>query len=142
MPVRRTELRDDLTALIAAGRELSPEHDQALADVFIDQLATKTAAPPRARRTGVVLKQPRRLASAIVLALACLGTASLLSVNHSSGPASMQVPAVAKMKMPAIARMKMPAKVSAVPGTGKGPAAPIVPKAPSAPKAPEPKPAS
>ena len=38
MDVRRTELRDELTALIAAGRELSPDHDQVLAEVFVDRM--------------------------------------------------------------------------------------------------------
>jgi len=50
MPVQRAELRDELAVLIAAGRELSPDHDRVLADVFIDRIADRIGPAPRARR--------------------------------------------------------------------------------------------
>lgn len=61
MPVQRTELREDLAALIAAGRELSPDHDQALTEVFIDRVANRMASPSCTRYALMVWRKPGRL---------------------------------------------------------------------------------
>ena len=70
MPVQRTELLDDLTALIASGRELSPDDDRALAEVFIERLTRGMAPPSRIRQVLSVWRQSRRLVGTAVLALA------------------------------------------------------------------------
>jgi len=125
MPVRRTELRDELAALIAAGRELSPDHDQALAEVFIDRVASRMAPPSRIREVLTVWGKPRHLVGAVILGLACLATASVLGVHQPAS--SNPVPA------------PLSAKAGAIPIVGKVPLVPPAPKVPPAPQAPAPK---
>jgi hypothetical protein len=125
MPVHRTELLDDLTALIAAGRELSPDHDRALAEVFIERLTSGLAPPSPTRQSLSVWRQARRLVGIAILALACLVAGSVLTLHHT-GSASV-VP------------VQESAKVPAIPGPGKRPIVPPGPKVPSVPQAPAPK---
>jgi hypothetical protein len=75
-------LRDELVMMIAAGRELSPEHDYALADVFLDnaresirRAATPPAPPPRQGHIAA-------LAGAALLAFAFLLSPFLLFHGH------------------------------------------------------------
>lgn len=89
MADQRTELRDELTVLIAAGRELTPDHDQALAEVFVDHVAKSMPAWPPARQGPTIWDKPGRLLAAAFLGLAglgaasVLGAASMLSVQHT-----------------------------------------------------------
>ncbi|GAC1328090.1 MAG: hypothetical protein NVSMB22_19770 [Chloroflexota bacterium] len=73
MAIERQQLRDELAAVIAAGRELAPEYDHVLADLFLD-LALRT---PR-KQSGIswLIDDPRRLRAA--LAAACLAVAALI----------------------------------------------------------------
>ena len=73
MSIERSELREDLVAVIAAGRELSPQHDYVLADVFLDRI--RRDAVPQQRTLGW-LDDPHRLRT--LLAAACLALAVLL----------------------------------------------------------------
>ena len=92
MPDRRTELRDELAILIATGRELTPDHDQALADVFVDRLVKNPREPSLGWRLAAGLRKPRRLLGAAVLGLAVLGLGSALSIVDTgvSGGANSQ----------------------------------------------------
>ncbi|MGH2447488.1 MAG: hypothetical protein ACRDFS_02635 [Chloroflexota bacterium] len=84
VPDRRTELRDELTILIATGRELTPDHDQALADVFVDRLAKTQNRPPRVRHFAAALRVPRALLGAAILVLAVLGVGAAVSVVNTN----------------------------------------------------------
>jgi hypothetical protein len=130
MRTRRSELRDELTAMIAAGRELSPDHDRVLAEVFIDRVEGRIAPQSRASHTVTVWSKPRRLLGVIVVGLACLGTGSVLTIHHAS---SSPVQAPLSAKMPA---GPLVGKVPIGPLGGKMSAVPSAPKAPLAPKAP------
>ena len=82
MTTQRTELHDDLRALIAAGRELSPEDDAVLADMFLDRLG-RTMEKPRTRHL-LSTRNVRRGAGGVVLALALLTGGALVSVEGIS----------------------------------------------------------
>jgi hypothetical protein len=124
MPLRRTDLQDELAALIAAGRELPPDHDEVLAEVFLDRLAGSMAPPSHTRRALAVIGKPRHLLGAVILGLAVLGVASVQSV-HRAGSSSVVV---------------QPQPLKAVPlSPVKAFVAPLAPKAPVAPQAPTPK---
>lgn len=82
MTTQRTELHDDLRALIAAGRELSPEDDAVLADMFLDRLG-RTIEKPRTRHL-LSTRNVRRGAGGVVLALALLTGGALVSVEGTS----------------------------------------------------------
>lgn len=43
---QRDDLRNELVAIIAAGRELSPEHDYMLADIYLDLTKHRQATQP------------------------------------------------------------------------------------------------
>src|SRR5690242_8590526 len=101
MPVQRTDLQDELTALIAAGRELSPDHDRELAEVFIDRMMSRQAPPSRTRHVPTIWAKPGRLLGAAILALACLGVGSLLAVDHT-GSANMVQQAPISVKVQGI----------------------------------------
>lgn len=138
MPVQRTELRDELTALIAAGRELSPDHDELLAEVFLDRLTTKPVSPSRARRVLSVARKPRHLL-AVILGLTVLGAAAVQPFNQTGSSNVVVQPAFGKcvsMKQhpacgPAFKAVRVqPSKAQVVP---------VAPKAPAAPQEPGPK---
>jgi hypothetical protein len=106
---------------------LTPDHDEVLADVFVDRVASvmnAPATPGRHRQDIPFWSRPGRLIGAIVLALACLGGASRLSFGHPQVSHALPVPA----------------KMFPVPAPGKLPAPPPAPKAPSLPLAPKPGP--
>ena len=147
MPVQRTDLRDELTALIAAGRELSPDHDQALAEVFIDRLTATGMPPSRIRRTRTVRVKPRHLLGAAMLGLAMLtvGAVHPFHVVSNSSVVAQYQPAPSMCVwttrqsacVPALKRVPVgPGKVL-VPG--KVQVVPVAPKVPVAPQAPVPK---
>jgi hypothetical protein len=117
MPIRHTDLQDELAALIAAGRELPPDHDRVLAEVFLDRLAASVAPPSRTRQALAVIGKPRHLLGAVILGLAVLGVASVQSV-HRAGSSNVVVQPLPVKRIPAF-----PGKL------------PIVPLAPKAPKA-------
>lgn len=74
MALDRQKLRDDLVAVIHAGREISPEHDYALAEVFLRharESLIQEVAPPARPITGGQLGG--------LLAVACFAVAGLLS---------------------------------------------------------------
>jgi hypothetical protein len=125
MPMNRDDLRDDLTALIAAGRELSPDHDQALAEIFIERMTSGIAPISASRQVAGVWRQSRRLVGIAILALAFLATGSVLTLRHT-GSASV-VPVHVSAKVPPIL------------GPGKAPIVPPSSKAPPSPHAPAPK---
>jgi hypothetical protein len=58
MALERQDLREELVAVIAAGRELSPAHDYALADVFLDHVRRHGTSQERKPRW---LDDPERL---------------------------------------------------------------------------------
>jgi hypothetical protein len=74
MALDRYKLRDDLVTVIAAGRELSPENDYALADTFLrhahESLLLEVNPPKRSPSGGSV---------AALIGAACLFLAALLS---------------------------------------------------------------
>lgn len=72
MALERQRLRDDLVSVIAAGRELSPEHDYALADVF---LATAFREPESEGGKTRIFDDPRIIAAVAAL---CLSLAALI----------------------------------------------------------------
>jgi ferric-dicitrate binding protein FerR (iron transport regulator) len=129
MDLRRTELRDELAAIIAAGRELTPEHDQVLAEAFIDRVASRIAAPPsRANYALTFFSRPRRLVGAIVLSLACIGGASAAALHHEAGPGSDEAPV--SVNVPA---KPVPPKMPVIPAPKAPPNAPQAPAPKSAP---------
>jgi hypothetical protein len=70
MSLERHDLHDELVALIAAGRELPPEHDQALADIFLDHAQYRaTSAQPAPSSLLTALQDWRVVAGALLLAL-------------------------------------------------------------------------
>jgi hypothetical protein len=78
MALERQQLRDDLVAVIGAARDLSPENDYALADVFIrlarEQIVREVAPP----RPLINWGQITTLIGAAVLALTTLASPFLL----------------------------------------------------------------
>jgi hypothetical protein len=91
MPVQRTELRDELRVLIAAGRELTPEHDQVLAEAFLDRVAGRLTPPAQDRSPLALRATPKRLLGAVILGLACLGTVSIATSHvRTTSPAPIQ----------------------------------------------------
>lgn len=132
MPVPQSELRDELAVLIAAGRELTPDHDQALAEVFIERMERSMPRPSRFEQVRGVWEHPRRVLGAVILGFACLGTASVLTI-HARSSAPVQPPAA---KVPA---MPLGGKMPVMPLGGKVPVVPPAPKVPLAPQPPAPK---
>lgn len=51
MAIERQQLREELAAIIAAGRELSPQHDYLLADIYLD--LRDRNRPPQPRAAGL-----------------------------------------------------------------------------------------
>ncbi len=92
----RTDLHDDLRALIAAGRELSPEHDTVLADMFLDRLNRTTVKPTSGRSLSP--RAVRHRVGAALLALALLTGGALVSVQWSSHADESSFPQSSVMK--------------------------------------------
>lgn len=86
MALDRHDLHDELVALIAAGRELPPEHDRALADIFLDHAQYRSAqqSAPAPSNLFTALHDWRVVAGALMLAL----TAFLFGTGfgHAAGP--------------------------------------------------------
>ena len=84
MALDRRDLHDELVALIAAGRELPPEHDRALADIFLDHAQYRSAQQPARSSVLAALQDWRVVAGALLLAL----TAFLFGTGfgHAAGP--------------------------------------------------------
>jgi hypothetical protein len=82
--LERRDLHDELVALIAAGRELPPEHDGALADIFLNHPHYRTASQPAPSGLMAALQDWRVVAGALLLAL----TAFLFGTGfgHAAGP--------------------------------------------------------
>lgn len=74
MALDRWKLRDDLVAVIAAGRELAPENDYALAEIFLqharESLLQEIAPPSPPVKRGQI---------ATLVGAGCLALAALLS---------------------------------------------------------------
>lgn len=89
MALERRELHDELVALIAAGRELPPEHDRALADIFLSHAQFRSAPPPPQSSLLKALQDWRVVAGALLLALAAFlfGT----GFGHAAGPNNDQL---------------------------------------------------
>jgi len=119
MTMRRTELRDDLRAVIAAGRELSPEDDAVLADMFLDQLDRRKETPRNPRTLSA--RNLRRCAGAAVLALVLLTGGALVSVHGTSHGGDSSVMPQSGMNVGRVV------KVVPVLPSGKYPVAPAIP---------------
>ena len=100
MANQRTELRDELLVLIATGRELTPDHDHALADVFVDHVAKRMSASPPAPQGLSIWGKSQRLLAAAFLGLAGLGAASMLSIQHTEHDRYVQPARVQVMPIP------------------------------------------
>lgn len=119
MSTRRSELHDDLRAVIAAGRELSPEDDALLADVFLDRMGHKIESNRNPQ--PLAIRTMRRWAGAAVLILALLTGGAFVSIRGASHQGESSV-------MPSSV-MKIGSNVKGLPGRppGKYPQAPVVP---------------
>lgn len=84
MALERHDLHDELVALIAAGRELPPEHDRALADIFLDHAQYRSTPPAVRSSLLTALQDWRVVAGALLLALTSFlfGT----GFGHAAGP--------------------------------------------------------
>lgn len=71
----RDELRDDLMAVLATARELSPDSDADLATIFLER------SRPKARRQDTVgyWRVPKRLAVRVFVAMVWLGAIAILA---------------------------------------------------------------
>jgi hypothetical protein len=107
MPSQRTELRDELKAIIAAGRDLTPEHDEALAEVFLDRVEERTKARVRSPRRPMAVQRTRRVIAAVCLAGACVGGGAIAVSytttvpNNASQSAQPKAPVGPQFKGPA-----------------------------------------
>ena len=127
MTLQRKELRDDLTAIIAAGRELSPQDDALLADVFLDRMVRMMEKPHRRRQWGPS-RAIRRCAGVAGLALACgMGSTFLLSHEASRQGGSEVMQPAPFMKMGPVIKLR------SIPHPGKYPPVPVMPAPPKVP---------
>ena len=92
MSLDRSRLRDELVAVISAGRELSPEYDYLLADAFLD--ASYRRPNPRSRFLELLgdSQRMRNLIGAACLVLAALAF-SVVAFHGDSSGAAMNQPA-------------------------------------------------
>lgn len=119
-------LRDELEAMIAAGRELPPEDDPLLVDVFLDRL---TAAHTGPRRRFPRIRVRNRIGTFIGVVCLAVGLVAVGAQNWTSSsagpPGNTQVspkslsgkwglkampvpPAVAQPKVPKAPELKQP----------------------------------
>ena len=84
MALERRDLHDELVALLATARELPPEHDGALADIFLNHPHNRPAPQPAPSGLMAALQDWRVVAGALLLAL----TAFLFGTGfgHAAGP--------------------------------------------------------
>jgi hypothetical protein len=85
MALERQNLRDELVAMIAAGRELSPEHDHALADVYLDHVHRYYGPSPKPTRWFEDPDRLRALLAAAGIVLAALLFSFLLFTATRGG---------------------------------------------------------
>jgi hypothetical protein len=85
MAIERQRLREELVAMFAAARELSPEYDPFLADIYLDTAYGRQRALPRPTPLFAQLKRMGPLLGAAALALAAL-IFSLLVLQADPGP--------------------------------------------------------
>lgn len=79
---RREDLADELTAVLGASRELTPETDRFLAERFIDQLDTRSPGTGRRRRSvRRRARTPRRQLVALLITGLLLGIGTPVSLQ-------------------------------------------------------------
>ncbi|MBV9281099.1 MAG: hypothetical protein JOZ41_13540 [Chloroflexi bacterium] len=88
LSLERHELRKELMAVIGAGRELSPDHDAALADVFLDYMHRRYALQPARPQPGNSLRRLGPYIAAACLALAALTFPFLVFHGGDTRPVS------------------------------------------------------
>jgi hypothetical protein len=90
---RREELADELTAILGASRELTPDTDRFLAERFVDRLDSRALGTSRRRRSiSRRARTPRRQLAALLvagLALAIGTPISLQSIRTQEQPYSI-----------------------------------------------------
>jgi hypothetical protein len=92
MAIERQQLREELAAVIAAGRELSPEHDLLLSDIYLD---LRDRYRPTQPKSAGLLSGPINMRD--LVAGACLGLAALafpLLIFHGGQTAPAPNPSV------------------------------------------------
>lgn len=94
----REDLRTELEAMLAAGRELSPDTDRYLAERFLDRLSTTTTQTKRRRRpSDRKPRGPHRTAAALLVAALALAIGTPISLHgNPSNPAGSGAPVVAQ----------------------------------------------
>lgn len=85
MALDRHKLRNDLVTVIAAGRELSPEHDYALADTFLRHAHESLLLEVNPRKQSPNWRTVAALIGATCLFLAALLSPSLLFHRDRDG---------------------------------------------------------
>jgi ferric-dicitrate binding protein FerR (iron transport regulator) len=89
---RREELADELTAILGASRELTPDTDRFLAERFVDQLDSRALGTSRRRRSiSRRARTPRRQLAAVLVAGVALAIGipfSLQSIRTQEQPYS------------------------------------------------------
>ena len=86
MALDRSRLREELVAVISAGRELAPEYDYLLADAFLDA-SYRSSPGPRSRFLELFdnSERMRNLIGVACLALAAFAFSVLLFQGSNSG---------------------------------------------------------
>jgi len=94
----REELTDELTAILAASRELTPATDRYLAEQFVERLDKRVIGTNRKRRSAPRRsRSPRQMLAALVIGGVALvvGTPLALHIDQNdASPSSFAVPAV------------------------------------------------
>lgn len=79
---RREELTDELTAILGASRELTPDTDRFLAERFVDQLDNRTLEPGlRGRSISRRARTPRRQLTALLVTALALAIGTPISLQ-------------------------------------------------------------